>query len=476
MKKKNRLILKAGLWAVLALGAWMPRASADVPQRMNFQGKLLDTANNPRNGSFNFTFRIFDVPGGGSALWTETQNGVSVSNGVFAVQLGSVTAIPAGVFSGATTYLEIQIGAEVATARERLVASPYAFRASVADDLVPGDSNYIQLRDTLQTGATFYVSSGTVGGPLTVGGALVVGGVLTAGTGTNQITTAAGLVDATKLAGTLPSVQLSGAYSNALTFSNSANAFTGNGSGLSNVAAAGLLPGDTDYIQTRNTLQAGATFYVSSATVGGPFTATGTVTLGGAAGVNDVSVQSNLIVSGAGPHTFTGNVRVNGNNLQDSAGTNRITLGATNRINGDLNVPAGTAQLTISTSVAFVGTANQNNYLAFPFTAGGTVNDRDIVIISGANSVGTTTTRRNTAAIGIAVNSVSAGQTVSIATLGIVTGVVTNAAITVGQAICTSTVAGQVEPCVTSGAPVGKALTGATGAGQTITVVLGWTF
>lgn len=37
-----------------------------------------------------------------------------------------------------------------------------------ATDLIPGDTDYIQNRSTLQAGATFYVSSGTVAGPLSI--------------------------------------------------------------------------------------------------------------------------------------------------------------------------------------------------------------------------------------------------------------------------------------------------------------------
>ena len=47
--------------------------------------------------------------------------------------------------------------------------------------------------------------------------------------------------------------------------------FVGNGSGLTNITAT-IAPGNTNYIQNTNTLQSGATFYVSSGTVAGSLT------------------------------------------------------------------------------------------------------------------------------------------------------------------------------------------------------------
>ena len=466
---KNKII--CALIALMTAGY----AFAAVPERLNFQGKLLDTSNNPRNGNYNMTFSIWNLASGGAQLWTETQSNVPVSNGVFAVQLGEVTPVVATVFAGATTYLQVQIGAEVSATRERLVAIPYAWRAAIADALEPGDTNYIQLRNTLQTGAVFHVSSATVSGQLTVGGTLAIGGNIKAGSGANQITTEAGLVDATMLDGTLPSFNLSGTYSNALTLGNAGNSFTGNGSGLSNVIAAGLLPGDTDYIQARDTLQAGATFYVGKGTVGGPFTATGAVTLGQSAGTSDVTVQSNLIVSGAGPHVFTGDVRVNGNNLQDSGGTNRITLGSENLINGSLGVPDGAASLTISTPMAFVGSAGDDNYISYPFTAGMAITNRNAVVVIGTNEVGTTTTANTRTVVGIATNSAGIGETVWVAVSGIITGVVGGSAMAVGDSVCTDTVRGAVDNCPTNNVAssmgmFGVAVTGSAAAGDTITM------
>lgn len=47
---------------------------------------------------------------------------------------------------------------------------------AVAGNMSPGATYYIQVRDTLQSGATFYVSSGTVANSLTVGGPIIGNG------------------------------------------------------------------------------------------------------------------------------------------------------------------------------------------------------------------------------------------------------------------------------------------------------------
>ena len=146
--------------------------AATSPQKIGFQGKLLDTANNPRNESVDMTFRIFDAPTAGTELWSETQSAVVVNNGVFTVQLGSVSALGAGLFSGASAYLEVQVAPDSAmTPRQQLLMTPYAFRALVADDLLVGNTNYIQARTTLQAGAVFHVASGTVAGAFMATGA-----------------------------------------------------------------------------------------------------------------------------------------------------------------------------------------------------------------------------------------------------------------------------------------------------------------
>ena len=67
-------------------------AGAGVPRTMSYQG-LLTTAAGAAvpDGTHNLQFALYNVPSGGAALWTETQNAVPVTGGLVAVVLGSVT-------------------------------------------------------------------------------------------------------------------------------------------------------------------------------------------------------------------------------------------------------------------------------------------------------------------------------------------------------------------------------------------------
>jgi len=64
-----------------------------VPNLVDYQGSLTGLDAIPVNGPVSITFTIYDNETGSNALWTETQNPVYVSNGLFHVFLGAVNAI-----------------------------------------------------------------------------------------------------------------------------------------------------------------------------------------------------------------------------------------------------------------------------------------------------------------------------------------------------------------------------------------------
>jgi len=90
------------------------------------------------SGLYDFEFDICDAPSGGNVLSTQTLVGVSVTNGIFTVDLNASPT----VFSGAARYLEIRIkpsaGAtfETLAPRQLITSAPYAlksFNATNAD-------------------------------------------------------------------------------------------------------------------------------------------------------------------------------------------------------------------------------------------------------------------------------------------------------------------------------------------------------
>ncbi|HVC08441.1 MAG TPA: hypothetical protein VNH15_00695, partial [Elusimicrobiota bacterium] len=160
--------------SVLALCA-SPRIvfGQSLPTTISFQGRLTDTNNNPYSGTHNFAFYICSTNSPcdtGSPLWHETQNNITVNNGVLAVQLGASTALMPSVFSSGQTYLEIVVDGQVLSPLQPLAAVPYAFSVASLQGKeynsaasAPGSPNAGDLWYDTATGALeYYDGSGFV--------------------------------------------------------------------------------------------------------------------------------------------------------------------------------------------------------------------------------------------------------------------------------------------------------------------------
>src|SRR5688572_25217833 len=118
------------LAAVLSILAWSSFAIAQIP--LTVQGSLKSSAGVPLNGSHDMSFSIFNALTGGSALWTEAHSAgdaVVVTNGVYATQLGTITPLPASMFTGnvGNLYLEVTVGTDSPMVpRQKLQATAYA--------------------------------------------------------------------------------------------------------------------------------------------------------------------------------------------------------------------------------------------------------------------------------------------------------------------------------------------------------------
>ncbi|MCX5784337.1 MAG: hypothetical protein NTX59_01470 [Elusimicrobia bacterium] len=109
---------KSIFFCLILMGYGAGFAQTNPPQKVNFQGRLTDLANNPLNGSFELVFSLYDAPAGGTALWNETQTGVPAVNGAVEVILGSVTPIPYSVVKSSTIYLGITVDGEALNPRQ----------------------------------------------------------------------------------------------------------------------------------------------------------------------------------------------------------------------------------------------------------------------------------------------------------------------------------------------------------------------
>ncbi|HSL89382.1 MAG TPA: hypothetical protein VK870_08775 [Ignavibacteriaceae bacterium] len=108
-----------------------------IPKQFDYQGVLKTSAGGiVPDGNYPMTFRIYNDPTGGTALWTETQT-VAVANGIFSVHLGSNTAI-AGVPFNRIHFLGITLGTEPELLpRTMLTPSPYSFMSmDIMDEAV----------------------------------------------------------------------------------------------------------------------------------------------------------------------------------------------------------------------------------------------------------------------------------------------------------------------------------------------------
>ncbi len=144
---------------------------------MNFQGRLTNPAGTVvANGVYNMKFRIYDAPTAGALQWTETREvsastGVTISNGVFSVQLGSVASLPASIFTNTNLHFEIELPTPATatcatggcalwtegamTPRSQLSTSAYAFNSDTLDGLDSAD--FVQLNaNNTYTGTAAY--------------------------------------------------------------------------------------------------------------------------------------------------------------------------------------------------------------------------------------------------------------------------------------------------------------------------------
>jgi hypothetical protein len=129
--------------AMVLCSLFVMNASADVPHYINFQGTLTDTSGNPINSTISLMrFTIYADSVGGTALWSENQSNVQVSNGLFRVILGSSTAFPSSLFNGSKRWLAIRMMPDTQdlTPRQPIVMVPYGYRAKEADHSVRADT------------------------------------------------------------------------------------------------------------------------------------------------------------------------------------------------------------------------------------------------------------------------------------------------------------------------------------------------
>ncbi len=145
--------------AVLFMGTVDSRAAETPPERMTYQGFLVDANGTPLGNTnpanHTVVFRIYDQSQGGNVIWSEVQV-VTVDKGLFSVLLGEGAQFqnePHGnlsaAFVGSTADVRwigitaTDLGANEVAPRLRLLTSPYAFLAQSAVSLASGGTSFL---------------------------------------------------------------------------------------------------------------------------------------------------------------------------------------------------------------------------------------------------------------------------------------------------------------------------------------------
>lgn len=135
---KGSRAMKPGLFLLTVIlvsaSLFLSVANAQVPQLINYQGKLTKSGICSLDTTIFMVFKIYIDSTASGYLWTETQNSVKVEGGVFNVLLGSVATIPDSVFNGSIRYLGVKVGSDAEmTPRKPIVSVGYAFRSGFSD-------------------------------------------------------------------------------------------------------------------------------------------------------------------------------------------------------------------------------------------------------------------------------------------------------------------------------------------------------
>jgi hypothetical protein len=107
---------------------------AQIPRTLSYQGIYTDMLGTPKpDGTYSFTFELYEASSGGSALWTETKS-LDVKRGLFHTVLGDATPFGAGVGFDRQYWLGIQAGSDPELApRIPLTSTGYSIRSINSD-------------------------------------------------------------------------------------------------------------------------------------------------------------------------------------------------------------------------------------------------------------------------------------------------------------------------------------------------------
>ena len=131
--RMKRICLVIASIVLLTLGFSFVQGA--VPPIINYQGKLKTPAGTPvADGVYKIQFAIYDVPVGGTPLWSEPNPSVQVKGGLLSVLIGSVVNLPANIFDSPSRFIGVKIGDDPElTPRQQVASVPFAYKAASAE-------------------------------------------------------------------------------------------------------------------------------------------------------------------------------------------------------------------------------------------------------------------------------------------------------------------------------------------------------
>jgi hypothetical protein len=110
-------------------------AAQTTPKLISYQGTLADDTGVPISGTKAMTIGVYSAATGGSPLWQENHNPVTLNNGAFSLMLGANSSLPDTLFDQPDRWLETAVDGVTLSPRQRFTSVPYALNADKVDGI-----------------------------------------------------------------------------------------------------------------------------------------------------------------------------------------------------------------------------------------------------------------------------------------------------------------------------------------------------
>ena len=128
------LLALFGLWNIGQIvrgqegdGMGLEATTSSTNHLIPYQGFLTNTSDQPLNGNQTIQIELFNASSGGTSVWgPEIHTNVPVTDGLFALSLGSkmTGGIPSHIWNNGTLYVQLTVNGQVLSPREPILTPP----------------------------------------------------------------------------------------------------------------------------------------------------------------------------------------------------------------------------------------------------------------------------------------------------------------------------------------------------------------